>query len=122
MITKNTPLGDFLRSSVQRIQNDPYALDYYHVLTARDEKPVVRHLQTDQCTIVLEGNGIAVIDDESFQIERDSIVMIPAGSSHQFISSQEKMVLFHFHIPQETASSDRTIISGKDFTLHGKEH
>ena len=94
-----------------------YAENYYHTLNPDDEKPVVVHHVTAQCTLVLSGSGTVILDGDRYRIHENSIILVDAGVTHQFLA-ETALTLFHIHIPFETEYTDRDIISGDDFILH----
>lgn len=110
-------IAQFLWESINCLNEQGLENEYYHVLLPEDEKPVVVHHSTFQCTVVLDGEGIATVNGKQEPIKKNDVIMIKAGESHQF-TAIKPLKLFHIHIPFETADSDRSILGGKDFKMH----
>lgn len=117
IVINNTLLVSFFRRSVDTLRETPYSAEYFHTLFPEDEKPVVIHKKTHQCTLVLEGKGKVIVDGITRDICTDDIICIEANNTHQFVA-ETPLTLFHIHIPFETENSDRFIVEGKDFELH----
>ncbi|MFA7141923.1 MAG: cupin domain-containing protein [Candidatus Paceibacterota bacterium] len=77
------------------------------------------HTDIDQFIRVEQGEGKAILDGEEFDLEDDSIVVIPGGVSHNIInsSSNEKLKLYTIYSPPE--HKDKTIHKTKE---EGMEH
>lgn len=108
---------DFLRRSLTNISIHGFTENYYHTLASDDEKPVVIHHSTAQCTVVLSGNGTVILDGMKYHVQANDIILIDAGVTHQFLANT-KLSLFHIHLPFETMDSDREVISGNDYIPH----
>lgn len=60
------------------------------------------HDDHDQFIRVEAGMGKAIIDEEEFELEDGSAVVIPAGSQHDVINGEEgKMKLYTIYTPPE---------------------
>ncbi|MDD2547985.1 MAG: cupin domain-containing protein [Candidatus Pacebacteria bacterium] len=77
------------------------------------------HESHDQFIRIEQGNAKAILDGEEFELEDDSIVVIPAGVRHNIVntSSQNKVKLYTIYAPPE--HKDKTIHKTKE---EGMEH
>ncbi len=58
------------------------------------------HPDTDQIIIIVEGEGKAVINNESKFVEEYDIIYVPAGVQHNFINTDdEELKLFTVYSP-----------------------
>jgi len=75
----------------------------------------------DQFIRIEEGHGKAVLDGEEFEIEDDFAVVIPAGTKHNIINSDDgKMKLYTVYTPPEHA--DGTIHETKEEAMAAEHH
>jgi mannose-6-phosphate isomerase-like protein (cupin superfamily) len=59
----------------------------------------------DQVIYLIEGEGFAVLDDVVQEIEKGSIVFIPAGLRHNIVNNDDKpMKLFTIYAPPQHAA------------------
>jgi|SRR5579864_2189759 len=59
----------------------------------------------DQVIYLIEGKGFAVLDDVVQEIEKGSIVFIPAGLRHNIVNTDDKpMKLFTIYAPPQHAA------------------
>lgn len=113
-------LKEYIRSSWQLLQDHPQAGRYFHELTNRDNSPVVVHRHTNQLTYVLSGSGKAYLNGAEQPIAEGSALFVPAGTTHRFVTD-EKMKLFHIHIPDDGRETDRQIVEGNDYERYVPE-
>ena len=58
----------------------------------------------DQVLYIVDGEGLAVIDGEKQEIEKGSIVFVPAGALHNIVNTDdEAMKLFTVYAPPQHA-------------------
>ena len=111
---KNNPLSEFVQSSYLLLQGHSQSGRYFHDLTSSDNSPLVVHHNTNQLTYVLKGSGKAFISGKERYINEGAVLFIPAGITHRFVADQ-KMTLFHIHIPDSGRENDREIVEGDDY-------
>ena len=59
----------------------------------------------DQVIYLIEGEGFAVVDDSKKEIEKGSIVFVPAGVRHNIVNTDdEAMKLFTIYAPPQHAA------------------
>jgi len=60
------------------------------------------HGDVDQILTIVAGNGVSILNGEERSIEPDSVVVVPAGTSHNFVNSTEgEMKLWTIYTPPE---------------------
>ena len=91
---------------------------YFHTLTPEDNSPVVVHKKTNQLTYIMDGEGIAVLNGQEIELKKGSVVLVEAGTTHQFFVKSKEMILFHIHIPDEGRENDRYILEGEDYNRY----
>ncbi|MFA6270076.1 MAG: cupin domain-containing protein [Candidatus Paceibacterota bacterium] len=65
--------------------------------------------EVDQFIRIEQGSGKAILDDEEFDIEDDFAIVVPAGTRHNIINSEDgEMKLYTVYTPPEH----------KDGTIH----
>lgn len=58
----------------------------------------------DQVIYVVEGEGLAVLDDEEQKVEKGSLIFVPAGVRHNLSNSDDKpLKLFTVYAPPQHA-------------------
>lgn len=56
----------------------------------------------DQVLVFVKGRGIAVLDGERSDVEKGSLVVVPAGTKHNFINTGDKpLKLYTIYSPPE---------------------
>ncbi|MBI2599907.1 cupin domain-containing protein [Candidatus Daviesbacteria bacterium] len=45
------------------------------------------HTETDQVLLCIEGEGKAILNDEEMKFEEDDLVLVRAGTKHNFINT-----------------------------------
>ena len=124
MMTKinNKEFADYLRSLVKNNKRD--VKEYYQLLKNDSEKPYVLHKKANQITVVLKGEGKAFIDNKTYDIFEDDILLMTNNTRHSFICESGEMELFHIHVPNAEILIDRYIIR-EDYrelqSMQGKE-
>ena len=113
-------LEEYIRSSCQLLQDHPQAGRYFHELTNRDNSPVVVHHHTNQLTYVLSGSGKAYLNGAEQSISEGNALFVPAGTTHRFVAD-ERMKLFHIHLPDDGRETDRQIVEGDDYARYVPE-
>ncbi len=101
-------LANFCKKVIMEKYDGIY--DYYQVLYPNSDKPYVVHKSTYQMTVVLSGEGRAILNEKSFELCPNDVLFIEANTCHTFLCESDKMELFHIHIPKEAISNDREII------------
>lgn len=121
-------------SYVKNLEKDTVENDYFRKVLNTTEKSqlVVMSLlpgedigeevhDVDQFIRIEEGKGKAVLDGEEYEIEDDFAVVIPAGTRHNIINSDEgKMKLYTIYTPPEHA--DGTIHKTKEEAEAAEHH
>ena len=70
------------------------------------------HKGTDQILFVVDGEGRAIVNGKSFEVEKNDAVFVPAGAEHNVINDgDEDLKLFTVYSPPEHA--DGTVHSTK---------
>lgn len=60
------------------------------------------HPHTDQTLVFLEGTGIAILNGKEFKIKPHDVVLVPAGTQHNFVNTGSKALkLFTMYAPPE---------------------
>lgn len=60
------------------------------------------HPNTDQMLFIIEGEGEAIINGETREIEKHGVIFVPAGVTHNFKNTgDEKLKLFTVYAPPE---------------------
>jgi mannose-6-phosphate isomerase-like protein (cupin superfamily) len=58
----------------------------------------------DQVLVFVEGSGKAVLDGKTSQVKQNSLVVVPAGTEHNFINTgQVPLKLYTIYAPPEEA-------------------
>lgn len=58
------------------------------------------HPHTDQTLIFVEGTGIGILNGKEFKIKAHDIVLVPAGTQHNFVNTGSKALkLFTIYAP-----------------------
>ena len=61
----------------------------------------------DQIIYLVDGEGVAILDGEKSEIEKGSIVFVPAGVQHNIINNDdEAMKLFTVYAPPQHAAGE----------------
>lgn len=108
-------LEQFIANTYDLLKDYPKKGRYFHKLVCDDNSPTVVHSRTNQLTYVIEGKGSVYLDGIEQKINKNMPIFINAGTKHRFLASEEGLVLFHIHIPDEGRDNDRTIVEGEDF-------
>lgn len=108
----------FIANSYNLLKDYPKKGRYFHKLAYGDNSPTVVHKKTNQLTYVIEGKGRVCLDGIEQEINKNMPILINAGTKHKFIASEEGLVLFHIHIPDEGRDNDRMIVEGEDYARY----
>lgn len=105
----------FIESSVDLLSDYEKCGRYFHILRPSDNSPTVVHLQTNQYTQIISGNGSIFLNGVERKITAGDGFFVEAGMHHRFVADSEEMMLFHIHIPDEGRDLDRHIVKGDDY-------
>lgn len=78
------------------------------------------HKKSSSFIIILDGSGIALIDDVEYPIRRYDTVFVPAGIYHGFSAPNENLVLYGFQTPPIIRTQDEVDIFFLDGNRQGK--
>lgn len=117
-IIQNESFANFIYSAYQNMNDYEKSGRYYHTLTRNDNKPIVVHNSTYQCTFVIEGSGIITANNKEYILKKNDIILLPPKTTHSFAAHTENLILFHIHIPDEGRDNDRTIVCGDDYNRY----
>lgn len=70
------------------------------------------HSETDQFIRIDRGSGKAIIGDEEYNIKDGSAIIIPAGSKHNIIASEEGIKLYTVYSPPH--HEDGEVVENKE--------
>lgn len=58
------------------------------------------HANTDQILFFVEGTGEAILNGDSQQVQADDVVLVPAGTEHNFVNTGEsELKLYTVYAP-----------------------
>src|SRR5688572_4862341 len=62
------------------------------------------HPETDQILFFVEGEGVAILNNEIKKVEKHDVVFVPAGTKHNFFNrGEQNLKLFTIYAPPEHA-------------------
>ena len=53
----------------------------------------LNHPHTDKIYFVIEGSGVVTIGDESKEVSKGNLILVPNGSQHKYTTNTERLVL-----------------------------
>ncbi len=73
------------------------------------------HVKEDEAFLVLEGGGTITVDDETFEVEKHSLVFAPVGSSHGLQADKDsRMSVIYFRSPGRGAKESGMVLDQTD--------
>jgi len=87
------------------------------VLAPESPRPLVVHRVVSQLTLVAEGRGVASLAGKELELSPGTLLLLAPGCEHAFGAAGGRLVLHHWHWPQDQLAADRTVLRERhDFT------
>ena len=67
------------------------------------------HEMRDECWNIIDGSGEVILDGETLQVEKGSVVSIPKGTKHTLLAKTD-MTVIEVQTGEEISKEDKTIV------------
>ena len=64
------------------------------------------HKIAEECYYVIEGSGLAVLDDQEYRLEVGDFLRLPPGTRHRFETGEAALVMLDLHCPGSRPDRD----------------
>lgn len=64
------------------------------------------HKIAEECYYVIEGSGLAILDDQEHRLEAGDFLRLPSGTRHRFETGEVPLVMLDLHCPGSRPDRD----------------
>lgn len=94
-----------LKKILSKLQNkDDYFVEFLDtrsleagvIWLRRDQKDTQTTHRTDELYYVIEGQGFILIDGKNYELQKGTIVYVPADTEHSFYGNEGDLIVLYF--------------------------